>query len=121
MAIRDRGVKKWQGAFFMPEQAKMHREIWRDDQRQAKPILDDYQTEEFDLRILKKAVLWCGGVIMPQFNSDLLRIRYDSLEDARFDRRASEVIITDNYETFYCVTAEVYNDGPRQLGYDIVE
>jgi hypothetical protein len=51
MAIRDRGVKKWQGAFFMPEQAKMHREVWRDDQRQAKPVLDDYQTEEFDLRI----------------------------------------------------------------------
>jgi hypothetical protein len=56
---------------------------------------------------------------MTVFNSDV--VRYDSLEEARDYRSASEVIITDNYETFYCVTAEVYNDGPRQLGYDIVE
>lgn len=58
---------------------------------------------------------------MTVFNSDRLGVRYSSLEEARNDRRASEVIVTDNYETFYCVTAEVYNDGPRQLGYNIVE
>ncbi|WP_257009460.1 YolD-like family protein [Bacillus sp. 7884-1] len=48
LAIRDRGVKKWQGAFFMPEQVKMQRELWRDTQRFAKPIIDEYQLEEFD-------------------------------------------------------------------------
>lgn len=38
MAIRDRGKKKWHGAFFMPEQVKMLRELWRDTQRIVKPI-----------------------------------------------------------------------------------
>jgi hypothetical protein len=51
MAIRDRGKIKWQGAFFMPEQVKMQRDLWHDMKREAKPVLDDYQTEEFDLRI----------------------------------------------------------------------
>ena len=51
MAIRDRGKKKWAPASFMPEGFAMTRDMYRDQSRQAKPILDDYQTEEFDLRI----------------------------------------------------------------------
>lgn len=51
MAIRDRGKMKWQGAFFMPEQVKMQRDLFHDMKREAKPILDEYQMEEFDLRI----------------------------------------------------------------------
>ncbi|WML26269.1 YolD-like family protein [Neobacillus sp. OS1-33] len=51
MAIRDRGKKKWQGAFFMPEQVKAQNELWRDAQRQLKPIMDEYEKEEFDQRI----------------------------------------------------------------------
>jgi hypothetical protein len=58
---------------------------------------------------------------MTVFNSDKLGARYNSLEEAREYRRASDVIITDNNETFYCVTEDVFNDGPRQLGYDNVE
>ncbi|MFB3160458.1 YolD-like family protein [Neobacillus sp. 179-J 1A1 HS] len=51
MAIRDRGKIKWQPASFMPEAFAMTREMYKDQARQAKPLLDDYQTEEFDLRI----------------------------------------------------------------------
>lgn len=51
MEIRDRGKKKWQPASFMPEGFAMTREMYRDQNRQAKPILDDYQSEEFDQRI----------------------------------------------------------------------
>ncbi|MEH6992907.1 YolD-like family protein, partial [Neobacillus drentensis] len=29
----------------------MQRDLWEDTKREAKPILDDYQMEEFDLRI----------------------------------------------------------------------
>jgi hypothetical protein len=51
MAIRDRGKMKWQPASFMPEGFAMTREMYRDQNRQAKPLLDDYQTQEFDERI----------------------------------------------------------------------
>ena len=51
MAIRDRGKIKWNPASFMPEAFAMTRDMYKDQERQAKPILDDYQTEEFDLRI----------------------------------------------------------------------
>jgi YolD-like protein len=69
MAIRDRGKIKWNPASFMPEGFAMTREMYKDQARQAKPLLDDYQTEEFDLRIkyaqeYKKAVrvtVWSDG------------------------------------------------------------
>jgi hypothetical protein len=46
MAIRDRGKIKWAPASFMPEGFAMTREMYRDQARQTKPILDEYQTEE---------------------------------------------------------------------------
>jgi hypothetical protein len=51
MAIRDRGKMKWQPASFMPEGFALTREMFHDQTRQAKTILDDYQTQEFDERI----------------------------------------------------------------------
>jgi hypothetical protein len=51
MAIRDRGKIKWNPASFMPEGFAMTREMYKDQARQTKPMLDEYQTEEFDLRI----------------------------------------------------------------------
>jgi len=50
--IRDRGKIKWQGAFFMPEHVKMLGEIRRDDLKIVKPILDEYQIEEFEQKLL---------------------------------------------------------------------
>nr|WP_263326965.1 YolD-like family protein [Neobacillus sp. Marseille-Q6967] len=51
MAIRDRGKMKWQSASFLPLALEMTREMFKDQARTAKPILDEYQAEEFDLRI----------------------------------------------------------------------
>ncbi|WP_251028409.1 YolD-like family protein [Bacillus sp. ISL-18] len=51
MAIRDRGKMKWQSASFLPLAFEMTREMFKDQARTAKPILDEHQTEEFDLRI----------------------------------------------------------------------
>jgi YolD-like protein len=51
MAIRDRGKLKWAPASFMPEGFAMTRAMFKDQARQPRPILDEYQTEEFDLRI----------------------------------------------------------------------
>lgn len=48
MAIRDRGKLKWQSAFFMPEHVKMLKDLNTDDQKVGKPILDEYQIEEFE-------------------------------------------------------------------------
>ncbi|CRK84554.1 YolD-like family protein [Neobacillus massiliamazoniensis] len=52
MAIRDRGMMKWQAAFQLPELAKTQRDFWRYTERQAKPIIDEHEAEEFDLRII---------------------------------------------------------------------
>ncbi|MBT2682675.1 YolD-like family protein [Bacillus sp. ISL-37] len=51
MRIRDRGKIKWQGALFAPEHRTMLRELARDELRQAKPIIDEYELEEIDRRI----------------------------------------------------------------------
>lgn len=51
MTIRDRGKLKWQPASFLPLAFEMQRDIFKDQERQPKPILDENQTEEFDLRI----------------------------------------------------------------------
>lgn len=69
MAIRDRGKLKWQGAFFMPEHVKMLREIERDMQRMQKPLLDEYQIEEFERQVCEamefaqpvKLTIWRDG------------------------------------------------------------
>ncbi|MEH7346475.1 YolD-like family protein [Bacillus sp. JJ1532] len=52
MAIRDRGIMKWQAAFQLPELAKTQWDFWRDNERQDKPIIDEHEAEEFDLRII---------------------------------------------------------------------
>ncbi|MBV7509688.1 YolD-like family protein [Bacillus sp. sid0103] len=51
MTIRDRGKIKWNAASFMPEVFKMQREMFKDDERQARPLLSEFDTEEFDQRI----------------------------------------------------------------------
>jgi hypothetical protein len=51
MSIRDRGKKKWQGAFFMPEHVKMLHHLQTDYFRMEKPVLDALQYEEFDERM----------------------------------------------------------------------
>jgi hypothetical protein len=51
MKIRDRGKMKWQAASFIPLTFEMTSEMFKDQARTAKPILDEYQAEEYYLRI----------------------------------------------------------------------
>ncbi len=51
MAIRDRGKIKWQPASFIPLAFEMQRTMYKDQERQPKPLIDEYEREEFDLRI----------------------------------------------------------------------
>jgi hypothetical protein len=71
MAIRDRGKIKWQPASFLPLAFEMQRSMFKDQERQSKPLVDEYEMEEFDLRIcfamehnLKvKLTIWADGFI----------------------------------------------------------
>ncbi|MBT2757557.1 YolD-like family protein [Mesobacillus foraminis] len=51
MAIRDRGKLKWLPAHFMPEHRSFLREMQRDQLRKAKPLIDEYELEDFERRI----------------------------------------------------------------------
>jgi hypothetical protein len=51
MKIRDRGMLKFLPAHFAPEQRAMLRELARDELRQPKPLLDEYEIEELESRI----------------------------------------------------------------------
>jgi hypothetical protein len=51
MAIRDRGKLKWQPASFLPLAFEMQRSMFKDQERLPKPLIDENQSEEFDLRI----------------------------------------------------------------------
>ena len=48
--IRDRGNKKWV-SLMLPEHVKMLRDMSVDLKRQNKPVLDEYQIQEFEERI----------------------------------------------------------------------
>jgi hypothetical protein len=69
MALRDRGKKKWQFAFGMPVLIKAQLDLWTDQERIVKPIIDSYEKDEFDQRIcyameFKRSVkltIWFNG------------------------------------------------------------
>lgn len=71
MAILDRGNKKWKFAFGTPELIKAHRDQWIDQNRIIKPIIDEYEKEEFDQRICYgvefnlslKITIWSNGFV----------------------------------------------------------
>ncbi|WML52111.1 YolD-like family protein [Neobacillus sp. PS3-12] len=80
MTIHDRGKMKWQSASFIPLVFEMTSEMFKDQAWTPKPLLDENQTEEFDLRIAyateyNKAVkltVWDEG-----FNHDITgRVHY---------------------------------------------
>lgn len=55
------------------------------------------------------------------FDVSLLGMGYFSLDAAGVDKSPSEMVITDDKEeTFYIVSREIYEDGPKQEGYKIV-
>jgi hypothetical protein len=55
------------------------------------------------------------------FDVSMLGMGYFSLDAAAVDKSPSEMVITDDKEeTFYIVSREVYEDGPKQKGYKIV-
>jgi len=45
---------------------------------------------------------------------------YFSLDAAGVDKSPSEIVITENDDTYYIVSREVYENGPQQQGYKIV-
>ncbi|WP_102262427.1 YolD-like family protein [Mesobacillus jeotgali] len=51
MRIRDRGKLKFMPAHFMPEHRALLRELTRDELRQPKPLLDEYEIQEMENRI----------------------------------------------------------------------
>jgi hypothetical protein len=51
MTIKDRGLIKWNAASFMPEVFKMQRAMFKDQERQPRPLLSEFDTEGFDQRI----------------------------------------------------------------------
>ena len=51
MTIRDRGMIKWNAASFMPQVFEQQREMFKDQERQPRPLLSEFDTEEFDQRI----------------------------------------------------------------------
>jgi hypothetical protein len=69
MAIRDRGKIKWQPASFIPLAFEMQRSMYKDQERQPKPLIDENQAEVFDQRIcygmqnnlVIKLTVWVDG------------------------------------------------------------
>lgn len=51
MVIRVRGKIKWQPASFIPLAYEIQRSMFKDQERQSKPIIDEYEMEEFYQRI----------------------------------------------------------------------
>ncbi|MFE4812797.1 YolD-like family protein [Peribacillus simplex] len=97
MTIRDRGKAKWNPAAFLPEYTKMLRDLDTDYHRQQKPVIDEFEFEEFDQRICYamefnfavKITKWVDG-----FNYEIVgRIHYvDSIhKEVRLKTEADEV------------------------------
>jgi hypothetical protein len=54
------------------------------------------------------------------FDSKVLGQRYFDLDAAKVDKSPSEIVVTDNDETYYIINRDVYDNGPFQMGYKIV-
>lgn len=54
------------------------------------------------------------------FDISILGMAYENLEAAAVDKSPSEVVITNNDETYYIVNRDVFEDGPQQNGFKIV-
>ncbi|WP_251026640.1 MULTISPECIES: YolD-like family protein [unclassified Bacillus (in: firmicutes)] len=69
MTIRDRGLIKWNAASFMPQVFEHQRAMFKDQERQPRPLLSEFDTEEFDQRIAYameyslaiKLTVWADG------------------------------------------------------------
>ncbi|MGV2941358.1 YolD-like family protein [Mesobacillus sp. LC4] len=51
MRIRDRGKLKFMPAHFIPEHRALLRELARDELRQPRPLLDEYEIQEMENQI----------------------------------------------------------------------
>lgn len=63
MKIRDRGKLKFLPAHFMPEHRALLRELARDELRQQRPLLDEYEIQEFEQRICYAMEYTCQVII----------------------------------------------------------
>ena len=69
MALKDRGIIKWKAAAFLPEQVSSLHDLVKDYYSTEKPILDEYQIEEYENKINNameytstvKFTTWEGG------------------------------------------------------------
>lgn len=72
MPLKDRGKIKWQPAHFMPEHRAMLRKLERDQMAQNKPLIDEYELEEYENKIhyamefayLLKVKVWREGFFL---------------------------------------------------------
>lgn len=67
--IRDRGLKKWQAASFLPQQWTMLKGIYHDDTKIKMPTLDEQELEEINIVVMEslnytlpiKVTIWRNG------------------------------------------------------------
>ena len=50
MAMKDRGSKKWT-AMMLPEHVGMVKDLWMEDEKTGKPVLDEQQLQEIDEKL----------------------------------------------------------------------
>jgi hypothetical protein len=106
MAIRDRGKIKWQPASFIPLGFEMSRAMFKDQERKMKPLLDDYEKEEFDRSIAYameynlpvKIKVWSDGFTetftgrIHYINPNTLQLRME-VKPGEFERIAFDDVV----------------------------
>jgi hypothetical protein len=117
MQNKDRGVKKWAPASFMPEGFAMIGEMYRDQERQEMPLLDEYQIEEFDRKVCYameynlpvRFSVWEDGFVIELVGrihrrDEITRELRVKLDDGTFDRvKAGELVGVEVIEDVYSV------------------
>ncbi len=67
LSLRDRGILKFQSAFFLPEHVKMLNEHWEDAEKVQRPELDEQKLADLN-ELVKDAV----------YHQDLVHVEYYS-------------------------------------------
>lgn len=49
--MRDRGAKKWESSFMLPEHVKMLSDLWEEEKLVEKPLLDEQAFEQIGIII----------------------------------------------------------------------
>ncbi|MBM7569888.1 YolD-like family protein [Aquibacillus albus] len=87
--VNDRGTIKWT-SLMLPEHVEMLRQLWSEDQKTHKPVLDEHQLEEMNQR-LNHAITSNAAITITYYRDDNYHICHGFIQS--IDSKNRQLVI----------------------------